>query len=299
MSIPDPRAVPEHDAACTEYLTEGDQAWDGGNADLAYDLYYALQQSTTTTSDQLSHAAYRLALIEMNRGDTDMAFFFAAQSHEPGVADLLHSLDNATPDDPAVDPDVVPQTIEQTEDWWNAGTAARQAGDYALSQRIFYSVAMSTCNPPITVAKAEFLVAEALHHAGDDENARPWLEKALPNLEGTELLEPARTMFGEIGVVSHPDPSSPAAQHVVDGVESYQYGDLLAAKASLEAALHADGPDEVKGRAHYYLGVLDYQGQHFADARNHLDLAVASAPDQERGWAAQMLTWEWQETPSI
>ncbi|MEO9140534.1 MAG: hypothetical protein ABI345_15900 [Jatrophihabitans sp.] len=298
MSIPDPHAIPENDADCAEYLTEADQAWEAGNADLAYDLYFALRQAASATGDQKSHASHRLALTAMNRGDVDAAWNFATDSHEPGAADLLHSLDNATPDDPAVDPDVVPQTMEQTEDWWQAGATARGAGDYALSQRIFYSIAISTCNPPITIAKAEYLVAEALHHTGDDTNARSWLEKALPGLEGAEELEPARALFGEIGVVSHPDASSPAAQHVVDGVDNYQYGDLPAARAFFEAALHADGPDEVKGRAHYYLGAMDYQDHHYADARNHIDIAAASAPDQERGWAAQMLTWDWQEAPS-
>ncbi|HEX3335933.1 MAG TPA: hypothetical protein VHS54_05680 [Jatrophihabitans sp.] len=298
MAIPDAHAVPESDAACTEYVQEADQAWEGGNPDHAWDLYYSVYQSGFTTTDQRSHVAYRLALIAVNRGQTDVAFDFASASHEPGAADLLKSTDNATPSDPVADPDTPPATIEQTEDWWQAGVAAKAASDWDLARRYFTSIALSTCNPPNVIAKAEVNVGDATHKLGDTENARLWFEKALPNLDDPAAVALAREMLGDVGVHAQADTSSPAATQVVDGVESYQLGDVAAARSALEAALHLDGPADVKGRAHYYLGAMDYQDKHYANARNHLEAAAASAPAQEKAWASEMLTWHWEETPT-
>ena len=57
-----------------------------------------------------------------------------------------------------------------------------------------------------------------------------------------------------------------------------------------------EGPAEVKGRAHYYLGAMDYQEKKYADARNHFEAAVATAPDTERGWAETALHWHYDES---
>jgi hypothetical protein len=65
-------------------------------------------------------------------------------------------------------------------------------------------------------------------------------------------------------------------------VEAHQLGNASAARAALEAALHLDGPDDVKGRAHYYPGAMDHQERRYADARNHLGAAATKAPVQER-----------------
>jgi tetratricopeptide (TPR) repeat protein len=299
MTIADVHAIPESEADCTEYLTEADQAWDASDPDRAFDLYQSLLQSGFITDAQRSHAAYRAALIAVNRGQTDVAWDLIGWSHEPGTEELKKSLDNATPDDPAPDPDTPPATMEQTDDWWAAGVKAKEAGDWDLARRFFASIAASTCNAPNAIAKAEVNVGDALHHLGDDENARLWFEKALPNLDDPEAVKIARERLGEVGVHATADDSSPAAAQVVTGVEAYQLGDLAAARTALQAALHLDGPDDVKGRAHYYLGAMDYQDKHYAEARNHLEAAAANAPAQESDWARQMLSWHWEEvTPA-
>ncbi len=296
MTIADAHAIPESEADCTEYLTEGDQAWDGSDPDRAWDLYHSLAQSRFITDAQRSHVSYRLALIAVNRGQTDVAWSFITSSNEPGTEDLKRSLDNATPSDPAPDPDTPPTTVEQTDDWWTAGVAAKNAGDWDLARRYFQSIAASTCNEPNVIAKAEVLVGQALHNTGDDANGRRWLEKALPNLDDPTAISTARELLGEVGVHATPDNSSPAAAQVVAGVEAYQLGDLTAARTALQAALHLDGPDDVKGRARYYIGAMDYQDKQYSEARNHLEAAAASAPAQERDWAQQMLSWHWEET---
>lgn len=297
MAIPDVHAIPETADACTEYQTEADHAWDSGDTDHAWDVYRSLFESHAKSDAQGSHAAHRLALIAVNRGETDVAWNYAGYSHEPGVEDLKRSLDNATPNDPTPDPDVVPATMEQSDDWWTAGIAAKNAGDWDLMRRFFTSVSMSTCNPPNVIAKAEVLVGDALHEQGDVATARQWYEHALPNLDDPAAIEIARQRLMDVGVVAHADHSSPAAQQVVDGVEAYELGDGARARTALEAALHLEGPAEVKGRAHYYLGAMDYQEKKYADARNHVEAAATSAPDPERGWAADMLTWHYDESP--
>ena len=295
MAVADVHAIPESEADCATYLAEADQAWDGGDPDHAYDLYHSLFQSGFVTDAQKSHAAYRLALIAVNRGEHDQAWDFIGYSNEPGTDDLKHSLDNATANDPTPDPDIPPATVEQTDDWWTAGVTAKNAGDWDLARRFFAAIAASTCNPPNVIAKAEVLVGEATQNLGDVPTARLWFEKALPNLDDPQAIEIARSMLGDIGVHSVADTSSPAAAQVVEGVEAYQFGDLAAARTALEAALHLEGPDEVKGRAHYYLGAMDYQEKQYAEARNHLEAAAATAPDPERAWAGEMLTWHWEE----
>jgi tetratricopeptide (TPR) repeat protein len=295
MAIADAHALPETDAACAEYLLEADQAWDAGNPDHALDLYHSLIESVVTTAAHRSHAGYRAALIAVNRGQTDVAFNYLSYSLEPGTDDLRRSLDNSTPNDPVASPDTIPATAEQSTDWWAAGIAAKQAGDWDLARRYFTSVAASTCNPPESIARAEYLVGEATHHLGEDAIARLWLEKALPNLDGPTSIQMARDLLLDMGVVGMHDSSSPAATQVVIGVDAYQLGDLGAARTALQAALHIDGPGEVKGRARYYLGAMDYQDKHYADARNHLEAASTSAPHQERAWALEMLKWHWDE----
>lgn len=296
MAISDVHAIPETADACTEYQTEADHAWDSGDTDRAWDLYRSLFESQAKTDAQESHAAHRLALIAVNRGDTDHAWNYAAYSREPGADDLRKSLDLATQHDATPDPDVVPTTAEETEHWWNAGIAAKQAGDWELTRRFFTSIASATCNPPNVMAKAEVNIGDALHEMGDVATARLWYEKALPNLDDPLAIESARIKLEDVGVHAHEDHSSPAAQQVVDGVEAYQLGDGAAARTALEAALHLDGPAEVKGRAHYYLGAMDYQEKKYADARNHIEAAAQTAQDPEKSWAADMLTWHYDET---
>lgn len=295
MAIADVHAIPETADACNEYQTEADQAWTDGNEDHAWDLYRSLFESKVKTDAQESHVAHRLALIAVNRRDADNAWNYIAYSKEPGADEIRHSLDNATPNDPVVDPDTPPATVEQTDDWWAAGVKANHDGDWGLASRIWASIAASTCNPPNVIAKAEVQLGDALRQLGDDDTARQWYEKALPNLDDQAAIDIARQKLLDVGVHSTADHSSPAAEQVVIGVDAYQQGNAAPARAAFEAALHLDGPAEVKGRAHYYLGAMDYQEKKYADARNHVEAAAQSAPDPEKGWAAEMLNWHYDE----
>ena len=295
MTIADVHAIPETADACVEYLTEADQAWNDGDEAHAWDVYRSLFESKVKTDAQESHVAHRLALIAINRRDPDSAWNYIAYSKEPGADEIRHSLDNATPNDPAVDPDTPPATVEQTDDWWTAGVKANHDNDWGLAARIWASIAASTCNPPNVIAKAEVQLGDAIHQLGDGGTARQWYEKALPNLDDQAAIDIARQKLLDVGVHSTADHSSPAAEQVVIGVDAYQQGNAAPARTAFEAALHLAGPDDVKGRAHYYLGAMDYQEKKYADARNHIEAAAQTASDPEKGWAADMLTWHYDE----
>jgi tetratricopeptide (TPR) repeat protein len=91
--------------------------------------------------------------------------------------------------------------------------------------------------------------------------------------------------------------ASPAAAQLAAGLIAYENGDTTAARAAFEAAIHLDGPAAEKARAHYYIGAMDYQHRRYANARNHIE-AASQAPEPERGWAAAMLQWRWDEQPA-
>jgi tetratricopeptide (TPR) repeat protein len=294
--IADPHAIPETEADCAAYQQAADAAWDGGDSDRAWALYHSLFQSRCANNVERSHTAYRLALIAINAGDHDQAWTFIVYSHEPGTDDLRRALDNSTRHDPEPDPDTPPRTVEDTDHWWAAAIAASEAGNWELCRRFFASIAASTCNPPNTIAKAEYAIANATMRLGDQATARLWYERALPNLDDPEMIALARQNLAELGVVERDDKAGPAANQVAHGVSAYELGDLAAAGQALQVALHLDGPAEVKGRAHFYLGSMDYQNRRYAEARNHLEAAAANAPAQERDWATQMLGWHWDET---
>jgi len=302
MAIADVHALPETEAACTEYLTEGDQAWDGGDADRAYELYHSLFMSHQTTPAQRSHAAFRLGATLLNRGERDAAFGFLRQSQEPGAHELLQSIDNSTPNDPTPDPDVVPTTLERCYDWNEAGRAAESSGDHDRAARFFLAVAACQAAPETMRAKCEASAGENLIAAGHADTGRMWIEQAMPRLSGDDSAQHFRDVLAHAGGpagAAADDTSSQAAHQVSVGVGAYESGDATAARTAFEAALHLDGPDDAKGRAHYYLGAMDYQAGHYAQARNHVEAAVEKAPDPEKGWAHAMLGWRWDEVPEI
>ena len=295
MAIPDPHAIPETDADVAEYLHEADAAWDAGDPDRAYLLYHGVGTSRLTRPDQLSKASYRLALILHGRGEHDLALGYLLNSHEPGTDDLRRSIDNLTHDDPAADPTVVPTTVEQAIDWLTAASKARDAADWETAAGLFVAVAHSTAPSPPMLASAELRAAEALHHLGRDDEAREWAEKALPNLSATEFVQQTLDLLKKLGVHVAADHTSAAAEELANGKRAYESADAGGARKAFEAALHLDGPPEIKGSAQYYLAAMDYQAKHYAAARNHAEAAAASAAEPERGWAEAMLQWRWEE----
>lgn len=295
MAIPDPHAIPETDADVVEYLHEADAAWDGGDPDRAYVLYHGAATSRVTNREQLSKASYRLALILHGRGESDVALGYLLNSHEPGTDDLRRSLDNLTPNDATPDPNVVPTTVEQAIDWMEAARKARESADWERAAGLFAATAQSAALPPPMLASAELRAAEALHHLGRDDEARPWAEKALPNLSAEEFVQETVDLLKKLGVHVAEDHSSAAAEQLADGKRAYESGDAAGARKAFEAAVHLDGPPEVKGSAQYYLGAMDYQAKHYAAARNHVEAAVSTAAEPERAWAEAMLQWRWDE----
>lgn len=299
MAIPDAHALPETEAACTEYVTEGDHAWDNGDADHAYDIYHSLFMSHVTSHEQRSHVAFRLGAILLNRGERDTAFGFLHQSDDPAAHELMQSIDNSTPNDPTPDPNTPPATLEQAYDWLAAAQAADQAGDHERAAGLFIAVATSHVAADTMIGLAEMQAGAALLEAGHTDTARQWLESALPKAPDEPRAQRIRDLLHRAGGQVADDHTSQGAEQVAHGVQAYEAGDAAAARTAFEASLHLDGSAEVKGRAHYYLGAMDYQARHYAPARDHVEAAVAAAPEPERSWAHAMLEWRWDENPDI
>jgi Tfp pilus assembly protein PilF len=238
----------------------------------------------------------------MNEGDTDRALFSLSLSHEPGAADLVKSLTNATHDDPVPSADQVPQTQEQFNAWTDAGLAARKAGNWETALGLFTAASHATgIATPGEMAMVYGNLGLCQHNLGDDDTARQYMEWALPNLadDNSGTYDMVRKYIKDFGGAHETAADqTPASVQVAAGIEAYEKGDAHGARTALQAALHLDGPDEQKGRARYYLGAMDYQEHKYADARVHIEAAVQSAPEPEKGWAETALHWRWQEEPA-
>jgi tetratricopeptide (TPR) repeat protein len=301
MSIPDPHAVPESEQDVHEYVAEADHAWDSGDTVLAGELYWSIVNAHVATAAQHSHANYRAGMIAMQDGETDRALLALNASHEPGAAELAKSLINATHDDPTPSPNAVPQSQEQWAAWSAAAEAAARANDYELAMGLFMSAAQATdVASPEQIGVAEVNTGVSASRLGHNDVALQWIELGLPKLSDDEpIVATAREMIHRLGGAREAAADqSPAAVQLAAGIEAYENGDAHGARAALEAVLHTDAPDDVKGRAHYYLGTMEYQAHQYAAARDHIDAAVHAASEPERSWAEAALQWRWDEHPA-
>ena len=296
MAIPDPHAIPETEAACQEYLQEADHAWDAGDNEHAYDVYYSLRSSQFVTNQVWDHVSYRLGMIAVSRGDTNMAVQFLGNSHAPGAAEALHALTNATTNDPTPSAEQVPATAEQVLAWIHAGDAAIQGSDWQQAYGLFVAATLSAQIAPGEVGYCYQQAGLAAEHLGDQEKAVQCYEQAIPLMTNAQDADDVRERLRALGgaQVGAAD-ATPAATQVAAGINAYENGDAAAAHTALSAALHLDGPDEQKARARYYLAAMDYQAARYADARVHVEAAAAGAPEPERSWAEAMLQWRWDE----
>jgi tetratricopeptide (TPR) repeat protein len=298
MAIPDPYAIPEDAQTCEEYLHEGDAAWDAGNNDQAYDLYYSLRQSQFAPAAAYDHATYRLGLIAQTRGDTDLAVQFFTSSQAPGSAEALHALTNVTTNDPTPDPDVIPSTAEQLLAYIDDGYKAGQGGDWQRCLGIYLAATQSPVAAPTQIGMSYYQCGVASEYLGDQEGAMRYYEQALPMMPDDENAAHARNRIAQLGGAQvAATGTTPSETQVAAGIQAYENGDAHAAHEALQAALHLEGPDDQKARARYYLAAMDYQNGHYADARNHVEAAVGNAPEPEKSWAEAMLHWRWEEEP--
>ncbi|MDT4941790.1 MAG: hypothetical protein QOJ34_1879, partial [Pseudonocardiales bacterium] len=139
----------------------------------------------------------------------------------------------------------------------------------------------------------------SFEHLGKTAEARTSYEEALSLLSSADEIAYVRERIHALGggEATAAD-QSPASAQVAAGVIAYENGDATGAQTAFQAALHLEGPESEKGRAHYYLGAMAYQARHYAEARNHVENAVAHAPSPEQGWASSMLNWRWDEHPA-
>lgn len=296
MSIPDPHAIPETADACADYVREADAVWDAGDNDLAYILYNSARNSSFVSDEQYSHVNLRLGLIAQTRDDVDAALVFFHASRDPAAHDALHALTNATTDDREADPSVVPATAEEAFAWINAALTAERSDDWQRANDFYGVIMQATVLTPGQLGTAYLHSGTALEHLGDPDRAKERYEDSLSLLSEADQITYVRGRIAALGRgEAAPDDDSSAAAQVAAGRRAYDDGKATDARAAFEAALHLDGDDSEKGRAHYYLAAMDYQAGRFADSRNHLEAALRTAPEPERSWAQGMLHWRWDE----
>jgi tetratricopeptide (TPR) repeat protein len=298
MAIDDPTAIPQGADQITEYMHEADRLWNDTRTEEAYTLYRSVNASASGTAES-SLAAFRVALYLQSIGDIDGALDALEITHEPGKHDLEIALRAAMPDQ-AVDPSSPPQTAEACERYLESIDSAFDRSDWTTVD----ALCLAYQQTPVDVGIGRHAVCQtyrgvALVHLGRNDEARPVLEYVLANSNSEQRLTQARAALQQIGI--HVDDGGNPYQTddselLLAGIAAFESGDQLAAMSELQLVVDSDAAGATdKGRAHFYLGSMAYHNNKFDEARTHLHTAEADAPDPEKGWATDMLSWRWQE----
>jgi tetratricopeptide (TPR) repeat protein len=299
MAIDDPTAIPQSPDQATEYMREADRLWNDNRTEEAHTLYRAVFNSRTTAGPESSLAGYRLALYLQTIGDIDGALGAVFYTNEPGTHDLTIALRAAMPDQ-VVDPSNVPDTEEACERYQQSIEDAFNRNDWTTVDALCLALQQT----PVDIGVGRHAICQtyrgvALVHLGRNDEARPVLEYVLANSVSEQRLTQARAALQQIGVHVHDDDNpyqTPDSQRLLAGIAAFERGDEVTALAELQAVVgSSDAGATDKGRAHFYLGSMAYHSKRYDDARTHLHVAEADAPELEKGWAVEMLDWRWQE----
>ena len=297
MAIDDPTAIPQTPEQITEYMHEADRLWNDSRTEEAHVLYRSVYNGTTGPESSL--AGYRLALYLQTIGDIDGALSFVEGSKEPGTHDLEIALRAAMPDQ-AVDPSEVPQTAEACDHYEHSTIDAFGRSDWTTVEALCLAYQQTSVDVGIgRHAGNQMYRGIALMHLGRNDEARPALEYAIANSASDITVAKARKALQQIGVHVQ-DGDNPYqtddSEMLLAGIAAFEQGDSLVAMTALQSVVDSDSAGATdKGRAHFYLGSIAYHGHRFDEARTHLHTAEADAPDPEKGWATDMLSWRWQE----
>jgi tetratricopeptide (TPR) repeat protein len=298
MAIDDPTAIPQTPEHVAEYMQEADRLWNDNRTEEAHTLYRSVYSATGKGADS-SLACYRVALYLQTTGDTNGALLWSELSSEPATQDLRIALRAAMPDQ-AVDPSEVPQTTEACDHYaWSMINFFDQ-GDWATVDAIGSALMQTTVDYPIShQAIYQTYRGVALVHLGRNDEARPILEFVVANCANQDRLAQARAALQQIGIEVQDGGNpydTPDSHELLAGIAAFERGDEQAAMTSLRSVVNSGNAGETdKGRAHFYLGSMDYHTHRFDEARTHLHTAEKDAPDPEKGWATDMLSWRWQE----
>jgi tetratricopeptide (TPR) repeat protein len=301
MAIDDPTALPETAAQAAEYLQEADLAFDRQDLDRAKTLYWALSAADAfPNGDSRARAYVRVGTMLMGEGNDADAYRWL-QAAGPAGADMLKVLDAKTPD-VAVDPNVIPQTAEELGRYLNAALAANTNKDYASFDALTARLMDSSATMPGQRSQIAAMIAESLIDRGHYQQAVEWAQHALAESSGSNAAE-ARRLIDKAqehltADQSLDDRSISYGFELTAGIESFEAGLGDMGKRAFDSVI-ADtsglNDDEAKGRAHYYLGVIAYHARDFDVAREHFEVAAATAGSPEIGYAGEALRWRYQE----
>ena len=296
MSMTEPTTIPETAEELSSKLRDADAAWTAENHELSAALYYAAWQSGRLNGASASRAHHRIALTAYGQGNLDEAFRHARLSDEPGSDDLRAAIDAARPD-LAVDPNRVPDSLEQVSAYWQHATYANERGDTATAEALFTAIEQSPALDPGPRADVQVNLAELVLAQHRYDEARTLAEHAIAN-GPADIAARARAVLHVTGsaVIDANPYETDGATTLLEGITAFEQGDTVTAKARLEAVLVAEDVTESdRGRASFYLGSMAYQAGDFDVARDQLHRAQSEADDPERGWAAEQLASRWQE----
>ena len=295
MAIQDTTRIPETDAEYGEYLQEADRAYEHEEGQRAFELYHSLYQSQYR-GEQLNLVTYRLAVIEMQRGNNDNAYRLASHSDHPGARDLVRALDNATVDR-GVDPSRTPQTYEEVADYVAFALASVEKGAHEIAISVLGAALRSDDLLSTQRGNVQVLMAESLQHLGRNDEARRWAESGLPQAEGN-FVRRARAVLQAVGVQVHDDNpiETEESRRMIAGITAYERGDATTAKREFEA-VHAsvEATSEDKARCAYYLGSMAVAENDFDAAHVYMREAAEFGPTNEKAWARDVLRTRWRE----
>ena len=298
VAIDDPTAIPQTPQQVTEYMEAAERLWYDGRTEEAHTLYRSVF-SGTGSGPESSLACYRVALYLQTTGDIDGALIWSESSSEPGTFDLRIALAASMPDH-AVDPSEIPQTAEACDRYgWSMHDFFDQ-NDWTTVDAIGSALMQTSVDFPIGYqATYQAYRGVALVHLGRNDEARTVLEFVVANATNQDRVAQARAALQQIGIQVQDGGNpydTPDSRELLAGIAAFERGDEQAATTSLRSVVNSGNAGETdKGRAHFYLGSMDYHSHRFDEARTHLHTAEADAPDPEKGWATDMLSWRWQE----
>jgi tetratricopeptide (TPR) repeat protein len=299
MAIDDPTAIPETTERVTEYMQEADRLWNDSRTEDAHTIYRSVFNCPLANRRESSLSGYRLALYLQTIGDIDGALGFVAYTDEPGTHDLEIALRAAMPDQP-VDPSEIPQTMEACERYAQSIVNAMAQSDWTTVDALTLAYQQTSVDLGVgRHAINQTYRGVALMHLGNNDEARAALEYAIANSVDADRLAQAHAALQQIGIQVDDGGNpyeTPDSQALLAGIAAFEGGDEAGAATQLQTVVDSsDAGASDKGRAHFYLGSMAYHAHRFDEARTHLHVAETDAPDPEKSWAVDMLSWRWQE----
>jgi lipopolysaccharide biosynthesis regulator YciM len=310
MSISDPTAIPETQADADEYLRAADDYWSNHRHDEALTLYWAVLQSPfgdPLPDNRESDIMLRVGTIAEERGDQNRAWrayqWGELLGNEQCKAKRI-ALDGELPDQ-AVDPTVVPMTLEAVREYLRAAAQA-ESSDTELATRLYEALLQSNELSPGNRGDIAYRLGLLYQQGGSHDAAYQMFSEAATMTSDRyhdaalaalrQYQHQDGTDRDDLIASGTPTDEQDAGRYLQAAIDAYDRGDTGRAEAMATVVVSSSAASGAqRGSAHYYLGAIAYYANNFDVARTHLDNAAANADDPYRAWATEMLQYRWQD----